>query len=73
MARNRTEADRLVIERIRQSPGGATAAQIAVAFLGERARRHGYRALEQMGLGIASRLCGAGLISPTGWNRFVVR
>lgn len=72
MSRERLEADRRVIEKVRSAADGVSAAQIATAFLGARARRHKYRALEQIGLGIAARLCGTGQIQPTRCNRFVL-
>lgn len=73
-AGDEAEATRRVVECVgKRFSDGASAAMIATAFLGAKARRHNYRGLEQIGLGIASRLCVAGLIAPTRSNRFVLR
>jgi hypothetical protein len=67
------DEDLRVLERVKRAPTGASAIDIARASLGSKAKRHSTDALTMIGLGIASRLCGAGLIDPTRSNRFVVR
>ena len=68
-----TEQDMRVLEKIRYSPGGATAIDIARASLGWKARKHSPTSLNMIGLGIAARLCGEGLIEPTRTNLFKIR
>ena len=69
----RTDRDRQVIERVRmKGADGASAEMIARVYLGPRAGKHGKHQLQQVGLAVAARLCGAGLIAPTRSNRFVV-
>jgi hypothetical protein len=53
-----------VIDEIRRSLDGATALEIARAYLGHRARRTSVEALTMTGLGIAARLCGEGAVEP---------
>lgn len=62
--------DELVLERMRRAPGGLSAAAIAKASLGPRARRMSIEALTMTGLAIASRLCGERVIEPTRANKF---
>lgn len=66
-----TPEDQRVIERVRRAPTGASAIDIARASLGWKAKRHTRDSLTMIGLGIAARLCGDGLIEPTRNNRFV--
>ena len=62
-----------VFECLRAHGGdGASAAQIARASLGHRAKNRKYRALELIGLSIATRLIGTGDIAATRSNRFVL-
>lgn len=72
MSKDKFEADRRVIEKVKLKPNGASALDIAKAYLGPRARRHTVAALNQIGLGVAARLCGAGQITPTRSNNFVL-
>lgn len=70
----RAERDRQVVQRVRvKGADGASAEMIARAYLGPRSGRHGRQHLQQVGLAIAARLCGAGLIVPTRSNRFTAR
>jgi hypothetical protein len=63
--------DTYVLARIGRSPeSGASAVDIAKAALGPRARRHTIHSLGLIGLSIAARLCGQGLVEPTRSNRF---
>lgn len=71
MATDRKETDRRVIERVRQTPGGLSALDIAKASLGSGAHRYSALSLTMMGLGIASRLVRAGVLRPTRGNCFV--
>lgn len=64
------QRDKRVLDVVRRSPSGASAVDIAKASLGHRARRHSKTSLNMIGLGIAARLCGAGLIEPTRTNLF---
>jgi hypothetical protein len=68
-----TSSDHLVLALIRRSPTGASAVDIAKAALGSRARRHSKTSLSLIGLAIAARLCGAGLIQPTRTNLFRIQ
>lgn len=65
-----TPQDQRVIDSMRWTQSGATAIDIAKAALGPRARRHNKTSLTMIGLGIAARLCGEGLIEPTRSNLF---
>lgn len=64
------QEDQSVLDRVRRSPAGASAIDIAVAALGDRARRHSKTSLSMIGLGIAARLCGEGHLEPTRSNQF---
>ena len=64
------EADQRVLAKIRARESGASAMDIAKASLGARARRHSTASLNLIGLSIAARLCGMGLIEPTRTNQF---
>jgi hypothetical protein len=64
--------DDLVIARIARSAAGASAVDIAKARLGPRARKHTIASLDLIGLGIAARLVGQGVIRPTRGNQFVI-
>jgi hypothetical protein len=68
-----TADDARVLDAVRRSPSGARAVDIAKASLGHKARRHSKTSLNMIGLGIAARLCGAGLIEPTRTNQFRIR
>jgi hypothetical protein len=68
-----TANDARVLDVVRRTPSGANALVIAKAFLGHRARRHSKDSLHMIGLGVAARLCGAGLIEPTRTNQFRIR
>lgn len=63
-------SDQLVLALIHRSPSGASAVDIAKAALGSRARWHSKTSLNLIGLGIAARLCGEGLVEPTRTNLF---
>jgi hypothetical protein len=63
-------SDEAVLARIGRSPTGATAVDIARAHLGSHARRHSIASLNAIGLGVAARLVGLGLIEPTRSNNF---
>jgi hypothetical protein len=65
-----TSSDQLVLALIRRSPTGVNAVDIAKAALGHRARRHSKTSLNLIGLAIAARLCGEGLVEPTRTNLF---
>ena len=65
--------DQRVIDSMRWNQSGATAIDIARAALGPRARRHNKTSLTMIGLGIAARLCGDGLIEPTRTNLFRIK
>lgn len=65
-----TPQDQRVLDSMRWIQSGATAIDIAKAALGPRARRHNKTSLTMIGLGIAARLCGEGLIEPTRSNLF---
>lgn len=67
------QEDASVIDRVRRSPSGASAIDIAIAALGPRARRHTKTSLSMIGLGIAARLCGEGVIEPTRTNLFKIK
>lgn len=67
------QGDQSVLERVRRSPAGASAIDIAIAALGDRARRHSKTSLSMIGLSIAARLCGEGLIEPTRTNLFRIK
>jgi hypothetical protein len=67
------QRDQRVLDLIRRSPLGTSALHIAKASLGHRAQRHSKTSLNMIGLGIAARLCGAGLIEPTRTNMFRIR
>jgi hypothetical protein len=62
-------SDRRVLDLVRRSPSGA-AVDIAKAALGPRARRHSMTSLNMIGLAIAARLCGEGVVEPTRTNLF---
>jgi hypothetical protein len=63
-------SDAPVLALIRRSPSGASALQIAKAALGPRARKHSKDSLNMIGLAIAARLCGSGLLQATKTNQF---
>ena len=63
--------DQRVLDRIRRHPSGASAIDIARASLGWRAKKHTPDSLTMIGLSIAVRLVGAGLIQSTKSNRFI--
>lgn len=63
-------SDEVVLERIRRSPSGASAVEIARAHLGASARRHSVASLQAVGLSVAIRLIGLGIITPTRSNQF---
>jgi hypothetical protein len=65
-----TPSDQTVLDLIRRSPTGASALQIAKAALGPRARRHSRDSLNMIGLAIAARLCGSGVLEATKTNQF---
>jgi len=65
--------DARILDKLRWSPSGASAVDIAKASLGDRAHRHSKTSLNMIGLGIAARLCGEGLIEPTRTNLFRIR
>jgi hypothetical protein len=66
-----SNADERVLERLLRAPaGGISAATIAKAALGDRARRLSVEALTMTGLAIASRMVGERLITPTKANKF---
>lgn len=65
--------DLRVLEKVRLSPSGASAIDIAIASLGWKAKRHNKTSLSMIGLGIAARLCGEGLIEPTRTNLFRIK
>lgn len=62
--------DQAVLDKVRRSPSGASALDIARASLGWKARKHTRFSLDLIGLSIAARLVGAGLLKPTRANRF---
>ncbi|MDB5617476.1 hypothetical protein [Tardiphaga sp.] len=64
------EADRRVLERIKRAPSGASAIDIAKASLGWRAKKHTSTSLTMIGLAVATRLIGEGLITPSRTNLF---
>lgn len=68
-----TPQDQRVLDTIRWSQSGASAVDIAKASLGHRARKHSKTSLTMIGLGIAARLCGEGLIEPTRTNLFKIK
>lgn len=70
--RGLTPADERVLERLRRAPQGISAATIAKAALGDRARRLSVEALTATGLAIAARLCGQQMITPTRANNFKI-
>lgn len=70
---NLKPGDDLVLERLSRSPSGASAMNIAKAALGSRARKHSIDSLNLIGLSIAARLVGQGLIEPTRTNQFKIR
>lgn len=65
-----SEGDARVLARIANSRAGASALDIARASLGTRARKHSVASLDLVGLSVAARLCGQGLIEPVHVNRF---
>lgn len=65
-------SDERVLARVSRSPAGASAAAIAKASLGPRARRHSFESLNMIGLSIAARLCGQQVIVATKTNQFIV-
>jgi hypothetical protein len=67
------DEDLRVLERVQRAPTGASAIDIAKTVLGPKAKRHSAASLTAIGLSVACRLCGAGLIDPTRANRFVAR
>jgi hypothetical protein len=67
------QTDHLVLEKVRRSPNGASSIEIAIASLGSRARKHSKVSLDLIGLSIAARLVGAGMIQATRQNRFTVK
>jgi hypothetical protein len=69
----RSAGDQTVLDRLRWVPNGVSAIGIAKASLGERARRHSKSSLAQIGLSIAVRLIGEGLIEATRTNNFRIR
>jgi len=70
---SRSAGDRAVLDRLRWAPAGASAIDIAKASLGEKARRHSKTSLAQIGLSIAVRLIGEGLIEATRTNQFCLK
>jgi hypothetical protein len=73
MKPNYSPGDELVLERLSRSPNGASAMNIAKASLGPRARKHTVESLNLIGLSIAARLVGAGILEPTRSNQFRMR
>ena len=68
--------DQRVLERLKQSPAGASGIDIARAALGWKARKHSLPSLDLIGLSIAARLVGDGLIArpgPTGLSSSAAR
>lgn len=66
------DTDGAVLARIGRSPAGATAIDIARAHLGRNARRHSITSLNSIGLAVAARLVGLGVITPTRANNFKI-
>lgn len=64
------EADHRVVDLVYRSATGVTAAKIARAALGDRAKRHSASSLTMIGLAIAARLVGQQVIEPTRTNQF---
>ena len=67
------DEDLRVLARVRHCPRGVSAIDIAKASLGDRSRRHSKTSLAQIGLSIAVRLIGEGLIEATRTNNFRVK
>jgi ABC-type transporter Mla maintaining outer membrane lipid asymmetry permease subunit MlaE len=72
MRHSLNEADQRVLDCVARTGAGASAIDIARAALGHRRRRHSINALNMIGLQIAARLCGEGVIAPTRSNNFVL-
>ncbi len=66
-------ADQLVINRMKYSTTGLSAIDIAVTHLEDKARRYSKSSLAQIGLSIAVRLIGEGLIEATRTNHFRIQ
>lgn len=66
------DADYRVIEIVGRSATGVSAMKIARAALGSRASRHSAQSLTLIGLSIAARLVGQGVIKPTRTNSFTL-
>jgi len=64
------DGDLRVLTAVRHRLSGASAVDIAKASLGHRARRYSKTSLNMIGLGIAARLCGEGILEPTRSNLF---
>jgi hypothetical protein len=73
MMQNYSPGDELVLERLSRSPNGVSAVMIGKASLGPRASRHSRESLNMIGLSIAARLVGQGLIEATRTNQFRMR
>lgn len=63
--------DRRVLDRIKRAPHGASAIDIAKASLGWRAKKHNPTSLTMIGLAIATRLIGEGVVKPSRSNLFL--
>jgi hypothetical protein len=70
---SRSAGDQAILDRLRWAPNGASAIDIAKASLGDRARRHSNASLSQIGLSIAVRLIGEGLVEATRTNQFRIK
>jgi hypothetical protein len=72
MKQSQREADDRVIERLSRSSTGASAMNIAKAYLGPKARKHSVDSLNMIGLAVAARLCGQQILRPTKTNQFTL-